>query len=333
MTRRQERVRVVFDTDAGNEIDDQFALAWALRRSDALQVEGVHAAPYSHGRYLCALAEASEERGGATSRFDEIALSMGAGRREALLADTPPHEGMERSHEEIMRVFEASEVDPDHRVLRGARDFLPAAETPVESEAALHLIELARSARPDAPIHVAAIGAPTNVASALLMDPAIAPNLRVLFVAGYPSGAGLDDDSFNLVQDRFASNVLFESGAPLVYLPGYQVAEPLSLSLPEAQAWLTGRGRLAEFLYERFRNNPISPDAERPGQSWVLWDVLATAYLIEPDWVSTRPVPRARLGVGHAWEPLPDDRGTMAEGYRAHRNEILGDLFERMGTG
>ena len=41
------QVRVVIDTDAKNEIDDQFALAWAFLSQDILKIEGVYAAPYS----------------------------------------------------------------------------------------------------------------------------------------------------------------------------------------------------------------------------------------------------------------------------------------------
>ena len=39
--------RLVIDTDAANEIDDQFALAWALLSPDQLQVEAVYAEPFS----------------------------------------------------------------------------------------------------------------------------------------------------------------------------------------------------------------------------------------------------------------------------------------------
>ena len=39
--------RVVIDTDAANEIDDQFALAWALLSPAQLHVEAVYAAPFS----------------------------------------------------------------------------------------------------------------------------------------------------------------------------------------------------------------------------------------------------------------------------------------------
>ena len=40
-------VRCVIDTDTRNEIDDQFALAWALLSRDQLQIEAIYAAPYS----------------------------------------------------------------------------------------------------------------------------------------------------------------------------------------------------------------------------------------------------------------------------------------------
>ncbi|MYD39906.1 MAG: nucleoside hydrolase, partial [Chloroflexi bacterium] len=41
------RVRCVIDTDTRNEIDDQYALVWALLSQDRLQIDGVYAAPYS----------------------------------------------------------------------------------------------------------------------------------------------------------------------------------------------------------------------------------------------------------------------------------------------
>lgn len=322
--------RVVIDTDTANEIDDQFALAWALRRPDRIRLEGVHAAPFSHGRYFRALAEAARARGHATTTFEHVAVGMDRERLAALVEETPPGVGMERSHAEILRVFEAAGVDPGDRIARGSGDFLPGPDAAVESEAVDRLVALAREATPGDPIHVAVIGAPTNVASALLVAPEIAPNLVVLFLAGFPSGAGLDDDSFNLVQDRFASNVLFESEVLLVYIPGYHVAETLQLSLPAARAWLEGRGALAHYLYETYRANPINPRVELPGRSWVLWDVIATAWLVDPAWVPTRRVPRARVEADHRWTPLPGDDRFMDEAWHVDRNAVLEDLFARV---
>ena len=41
----EEIVDVVIDTDAYNEVDDQFAIAWALRSPERVNVEAVYAAP------------------------------------------------------------------------------------------------------------------------------------------------------------------------------------------------------------------------------------------------------------------------------------------------
>lgn len=323
--------RVVIDSDTANEIDDQFAIAWALLAGDRLRVEGVHAAPFSHGVFLQALARACAGRGAATP-LERIARAIPKDELEALVARTAPGAGMERSHAEILRVFEACGVEPSGRVKRGSGHFMQAPDAPVPSDAVDHLLALAATATPAEPLYVATIGAPTNVASALLTEPELAERIVVLFLAGYPSGAGLADDSFNLVQDRFASNVLLESRVPLVYMPGYQVAQLLQLSLPDAKAWLAGRGRLGDFLYETYSKNPLSPDKEEPGRSWILWDMIATAWLLSREWVPTRDVPRARIDEEHCWHPLDASAGTMQEAYRVDRDRVFVDFLERLGA-
>ena len=39
--------KLILDTDTANEIDDQFALAWALLSEDKIDLLGVTAEPYS----------------------------------------------------------------------------------------------------------------------------------------------------------------------------------------------------------------------------------------------------------------------------------------------
>ena len=41
-------VRMVLDTDTYNEIDDQFALVYALSSSDKIELEAVYAAPFQN---------------------------------------------------------------------------------------------------------------------------------------------------------------------------------------------------------------------------------------------------------------------------------------------
>jgi purine nucleosidase len=43
-------LRAVVDTDTDNEIDDQFAVVYALRSPERLRVEALYAAPYQNER-------------------------------------------------------------------------------------------------------------------------------------------------------------------------------------------------------------------------------------------------------------------------------------------
>src|SRR5690349_19126867 len=63
------RVRMVLDTDTYNEIDDQFALVYALLSAEQLAVEAVYAAPFHNKR------------------------------------SSGPADGMRKSYEEILRVL------------------------------------------------------------------------------------------------------------------------------------------------------------------------------------------------------------------------------------
>ena len=51
------KVRIVIDTDAKNEVDDQYAITWALLSQDKLEIEGMYAAPYSRLFHKAPLAQ------------------------------------------------------------------------------------------------------------------------------------------------------------------------------------------------------------------------------------------------------------------------------------
>src|SRR5213592_3923032 len=97
------RVRVVVDTDAANEIDDQFALAYAVLSPERLTVEAAYAAPF-------------QRPGKADPGSPGFTVSA--------------MEGMRQSYEEIMRVLGAlGSTDIAGRVHRGAESWLPDAGT------------------------------------------------------------------------------------------------------------------------------------------------------------------------------------------------------------
>ena len=142
------KLRLVIDSDAKNEIDDQFAIAWALRSPERFQVEAVYAAPFSHTVFQHNL-----------GNYDYPVIEV-------------PEVGMEQSYEEIRRIYEILQMDPTGKVFRGARTYLNKNMEPVQSEAVTDLIE--RGMKSSETLYVASIGACTNVASALLQEPVFA---------------------------------------------------------------------------------------------------------------------------------------------------------------
>ncbi len=319
-------MRVVIDTDAANEIDDQFALAWALLAPDRLRIEAINAAPFGHGDFLAALVAAQQLRGDAPSTtFEQLAVDLGDEVIAQLLAQGPASLGMERSYNEILRVLDAAQ--PEHRpaVHRGADRFMTDPDDMVDSAAARAIVELVH-ASPER-LFVAVLGASTNVAAALLLDPTIAKKMTVVFVAGYPSASPHVDDSFNLLQDRNASNRLLADDVNLVYIPGYQAADTLSVSLPDLERHVAGCGPLGELLVQLYHDNPLAAEPTKPGHSWVMWDLAPIAWLIDPSWVPTVDTEAASVGADHRWHRRP---GTMVEAFRVDRRSIYIDFYERL---
>jgi inosine-uridine nucleoside N-ribohydrolase len=294
------RVRVVVDTDAANEIDDQFALAYAILSPERLSVEAVYAAPFQRP-------------------------APGVHDAESPGFSVSPAEGMAQSHAEIMRVLEALDAqDLAERVRLGAEEWLPDAETSVPNPAADDLIARSRQGQPDAgPLYVLALGAPTNVASALVAAPDIAARVVVVWLGGngtwWSPGA-----EYNAAQDLHASRVLLGSGVPLVHVPCYQVTEKLMTTQHEIEQRVAGRGAIGAYLAQIFRDFDHASARMKP-----LWDLGPIAWLVQPAWcpsILTRsPVLHDDLSWGH--QP---SRHLIREIRDVDADAILNDFFAKL---
>lgn len=331
--------RVLIDTDTANEIDDQFALAWALLSPDRIDVEAIVAEPFGHLHMREPLVQAVAARNdpGRTlpidDRFDNWAQYLvEQGIDPATMEMVGPAEGMERSYDEILTVLGKLGISSTGLVFRGSDRYLPAADVPVESEGAHRIIEVALS-NDERVLFVVAIGAVTNIASALLMAPEIASRMVVTWTSGYPTWTDLTNQpSLNLVQDPHASRLLFASGVPLVYLPGFHIGAQLRFSLPEMETWIKGRGEIGNYLFHLYTSNPIwIQRGIKPfsGQSWVIWDLINVAWLINRDWVPTRTTTTPRLDGELYWRPAPDGPD-MLEAVGIDRDAIFHDLIVKL---
>ena len=287
-------VDVVLDTDAYNEIDDQFAIAYLLKSKDKLMTKAIYAAPF-HNEKSCG-----------------------------------PEDGMLKSYDEIIKLLDlAGMEDLKKCVYKGAACYLPDEKTPVISPAAEDLAKRALSYTSDNPLYVVAIGAITNVASALLIDPEIKEKIVVVWLGGhahhYP-----DTKEFNMFQDVAAARVVMGSGVPFVQLPCMGIVSAFTVSGPELTYWLKGKNALADYLAE---NTIHEVETYAKGRVWsrVIWDVTAIAWLLNDKnrFMDCRlehtPIPE----YDHRYGFNPNGQ-LMCYTYNINRDNLMNDLFEKL---
>lgn len=280
---------MVLDTDTYNEIDDQFALSFLLKNGDRLRAAAIYAAPFHNEK------------------------------------SSGPEDGMEKSYDEILKVLALcgkSELAP--RVFKGSRAYLADESTPVLSEAASDLACRAMDYTAENPLWVVAIGAITNVASAILLNPEITERIVVVWLGGNSYDLP-GTKEFNMMQDIAAARVVIEK-ARLVILPCLGVVSEFRVSRPELERWLVGKNPLADYL----ARNTIE-EAERmsdlPCWSRVIWDVCAVAWLLNSDGRYMRSVSRRAMlpSSSRAYEGEMADRELTYVSY-INRDRLLSDL-------
>lgn len=283
-------VDCVLDTDTYNEIDDQYALSLMVK-SAKLNVKGFCAAPFS------------------SKDFKD------------------PGDGMERSYLEIFHLLDLlGRSDLKSVTFRGSKTYLPDEKTPCDSPAARFLVECSKAYSQDRPLYVVAIGAITNVASAILLDPGIADRIVLVWLGGnHPIWP--DTKEYNLYQDVAAARVVFGCGCPLVQLPAMGVVSAFYTTKPELEEWLIGKNPLCDYLAT---HTIEAAESYAKGRVWSrpIWDVTAIGWLLNDNdrYMISELVPT----------PMPEYDGSW--GYRPlaplmrrvifiHRDALMGELF------
>lgn len=282
-------VRMVLDTDTYNEIDDQFALVYALLSPEKLKVEATYAAPFTNDR------------------------------------SSGPGDGMEKSYEEILRLLERMHVEHEGFAFRGSTEYLTGRSAPERSPAALDLIERAMAAPEDDPLYIVAIGAITNVASAVRIAPEIIRRIVVVWLGGQPVRIPRTPE-FNMMQDLEASRLMFESGLPLVQIPCIGVSSHLLTTKAELEQSITGCNPVADFLYERF----CEYSSDHFAYAKEIWDISSIAYLLNEDWVPTELIPSPILNDDFSYAQPPAGRHEIRAAWQIRRNPIFKDLFQKL---
>lgn len=285
------RLRLAIDTDAFNEADDQYALAYALLSPGRFDVEAVYAAPFHNEN------------------------------------SSSPEDGMEKSYDEILEVLKLLRISPEGLAFRGSKGYIESPENPPASPAALDLIERAENGD-GRPLYVATIGAPTNVAAALMLKPSIADKIVVVWLGGH-SLRMPHTNEFNLNQDLIASRHLFSCGVPLIHMPCFGVTSHLITTFAELDFYMAGKNRLCDFLIKRLEG--LYKGARPFGNGKVMWDVGTIAYLVNPSWFTRELVKAPDINNDMTWRLNAYDHPIMTMNY-VKRNPVMADMFKKLAS-
>jgi purine nucleosidase len=251
------RRRVIIDTDAKNEADDQFAVVHALL-SPSLEVRGLIAAHFG------------------TSRSDR---------------------SMEESREEIDLLLHLMSLERQVTVANGAPSGISDKQAPQDSAGAQLIIAESKLASAEDPLFVAFLGPLTDMASAILLDPGLVNReVVVIWIGGVGYGgvetyAGVE---FNLRNDIAAANVVYDSGITVWQVPS-NVYSQVSVSYTELEEKIGGTSKLADYLINQTVewNRTYWPE---PIESRSLGDSPAISLMLYPRGGNFRIVPAPRFG-------------------------------------
>jgi inosine-uridine nucleoside N-ribohydrolase len=211
---------------------------------------------------------------------------------------------------------------PEGFVLKGSTRYLESIETPCDNQAVRDLIKRALLA--DKPLYEVAIGAITNIASAILIEPQIIEKIVVVWLGGHAL-YWPDTKEFNLLQDVLAARVVFDSGVPLVQIPCMNVVSHLSTTISELEKYIDGKSAIGSYLTQIVREYSNNQYA----WSKVIWDISAIAYLINPEWVPTNLVHSPIITDQITWSK-DQRRHLIKSAYHIDRDQIFKDLFQKV---
>ncbi len=207
-------------------------------------------------------------------------------------------------------------------MLAGSDRWLTEVGGPVPGPAADDLIARARAGHP--PLAVGASAAPPGVQAALLADPALAERIVVVWLGGHALNWGTAAE-FNLKQDPDASRVLLDSGVPLVLVPCLGVADLMITCKAEIDRYVRPAGDAGALLAGLY--DDYVPD--KPGWSKVIWDLSATAWVLDRTWLDTEFTTSPLLTPSLTWSRDPG-RHLILSTTQVNRDKIFGDLFRRL---
>jgi len=299
---KPEKIRIILDTDANNELDDQHAIAYMLFNGDVFDVEGITVNRTSGG-------------GGIDKHFEEAERIV---RLCGLHPMVKVYKGASGSYKKILPHIAEPEFDGSEAV-----DFI-----------------IDRANADDArKLVLMPIGKLTNIALALKKAPSIAKKVRIVWLGtNYPEPGEYNfENDIPALDPILESDVPFEmvmvrygkpSGTDAVKAKLEDIRRIMPGKGPSISDPVTGRhgGKFSNFgdysieLFEKFEGSPT----ERP-----LFDMAAVAIVKNAAWAERVIIGAPRFTDGK-WVDRPENPRKIVIWENFDKEAILGDFYARM---
>ncbi len=301
---QDDRIPVIFDTDANNELDDQHAMAYLFFNSSHFNVKGVTVnATHSGGNIDNQYAEAKR-----------IMILTKANDKVPLL------KGADKSFVEIRESVRQSGFDGSPAV-----DFI---------------IKEARKASPEKLI-ILAVGKLTNVALAVEKAPSIQENIRLVWLgSNYPDPGEYNQDNDTVAMNYLLNrDIPFEmvtvrygkpSGSAAVTATRAEIEARMPGVGPSVDTPVEGRhgGKFSNFgdysvnLFEHIAYYDST-------QSRALFDMVAVAVVKTPEWGEQHEIPAPVL-IDNKWVERPANARKITIWENFDKKQIMDDFYSAM---
>ena len=295
------KIRVLFDTDTNNELDDQHALAYLLQNDDIFEVEAV-------------TVNATHSGGGIEEQYAEAKRVM---RLVGKLGVCPLLKGADRSFDEIREHLGEEYYDG--------------------IDAVEYIIERA-NASGEEKLVVIAVGKLTNIALALEKAPEISRNIRLVWLgSNYPDPGEYNlENDIEAMNFILSTDVPFEmvlvrygkgDGTDAVRVSRAEIHEKMSGWADRLKASITGRDggeyfNFGEYSISLFEHSEL----HGPEESRALFDMAAVAIIKNPAWAVQKEIPAPYYENG-TWTIYPDNSRTITIWDQFNRDAIVSDFF------
>ena len=298
---KTEKTRVLLDTDANNELDDQHAIAYMLFSGNDFDVEGMTVNKTKNG-------------GDVEQHFKEAERIV---KLCNLYPEIKVYKGANGSFDEI-------------------KDKI--SETNFDGSNAVNFIIAKAKEKSDRKLVLLPIGKLTNIALALLKDSSIASKVRIVWLgSNYPDPGEYNQDNdipaLNYILDV---NVDFEialvrygkpSGTDAVRVYLSDIEEKMPGKGPHISNPVIGRHggtftNFGDYSVSLFKN--IDLDGEHPSRA--LFDMAAVAIVKNPSWAISSQIP-SPIFINSKWIDRPKNHHKITIWQNFNKEKIIWDFF------